>query len=339
MKKSSVSCTQRSTYFQILCYALERWTRTHNQIMHGKTDWRGSQVHQNTDLWTQLMVCQGIRLEYFPGFTPLQLCNKVQEFLSNMSEKPGEFTGRIMSMFNDISWGSPETEQECELSANFVSICARRFSPGRRSFLGPGSQKEVGFRSWKQTTRRMGQSRGIDVDKIWRKRTPSFPSHESLVSRNAQKQRRWKIINTLLCRWGYGWNCSSHNSFCSSAQSLRSSLTCVWGIQCLSNKNGRPVLAWQSDPLFVPTSSLVKSLTPSTDDPAQEDLLQKYKERVDRLSQQDRVIKICTDAGFLKTVEVGQYFMTRGHWRILTNHRISGMLSVHFAKRWKMIWS
>ena len=29
-----------------------------------------------------------------------------------------------------------------------------------------------------------------------RKRTPSFPSHESIVPRNAQKQRRWKIINT-----------------------------------------------------------------------------------------------------------------------------------------------
>ena len=32
---------------------------------------------------------------------------------------------------------------------------------------------------------------------------------------------------------------------------------------------------------------------------------------MERLSQQNRVIKICTDAGFLKTVEVGQYFMTQ----------------------------
>ena len=47
-----------------------------------------------------------------------------------------------------------------------------------------------------------------------------------------------------------------------------------------------------------------------TDDPAQEDLLQKYQERFEMLSQQDRVIKFCTDAGFL-TVEVGQYFMTK----------------------------
>ena len=55
----------------------------------------------------------------------------------------------------------------------------------------------------------------------------------------------------------------------------------------------------------------MKTHTPLTDDPAQEkDLLQRYQERVERLSQQDRVIKFCTGAGFLTTVEVGQYFMT-----------------------------
>ena len=51
--------------------------------------------------------------------------------------------------------------------------------------------------------------------------------------------------------------------------------------------------------------------TSSIEIPAQENLLQKHKERVEKLPQQNRVIKICTDAGFLKTVEVGQYFMTK----------------------------
>ena len=76
------------------------------------------------------------------------------------------------------------------------------------------------------------------------------------------------------------------------------------------NRTGRPVVAGQSNPLFVP--SVMKTHIPLTDDPAQkEDLLQKYKERVEKRPQQDRVIKFCTDAGFLKTVEVGQYFMTK----------------------------
>ena len=67
----------------------------------------------------------------------------------------------------------------------------------------------------------------------------------------------------------------------------------------------------QSDSVFVPASWLTKTTPPSTDDPAQEDLLRKYQERGERLSQQNRVIKICTDAGFLTTVGVGQYFMTK----------------------------
>ena len=72
----------------------------------------------------------------------------------------------------------------------------------------------------------------------------------------------------------------------------------------------RLALAEQSDPLFEPASLLMKTPTPLTDHPAQEDLLHKYQERVERLSQQNGVIKICTDAGFLTTVDVGQYFIT-----------------------------
>ena len=79
----------------------------------------------------------------------------------------------------------------------------------------------------------------------------------------------------------------------------------------MSNKNGEPVLAGQSDPLFAPANLLIMTHRISIEILAQENLLQKYKERVDRLPQQDRVIKICADAGFLKTVEVGQYFMTK----------------------------
>ena len=76
-------------------------------------------------------------------------------------------------------------------------------------------------------------------------------------------------------------------------------------------RTGRPELAGQSDPLFEPARLLMTTPRPSIEILAQENLLQKYKERAERLPQQDRLTKICTDAGFLKTVEVGQYFMTK----------------------------
>ena len=80
----------------------------------------------------------------FPGFTTLQLCNKVQEFLSNMSEESEEFTGRIifMSMFKDISCGSKDNEEECLANARLLSLYARRFGKGQWSFIGPGSEKK-----------------------------------------------------------------------------------------------------------------------------------------------------------------------------------------------------
>ena len=80
----------------------------------------------------------------FPRFTSLQVCNKVQEFMSKMSEKPATFTGRIifMSMFNDISWRSKDNKEECESSAQLVSLYAKRFGAGQWSFLRPGSEKK-----------------------------------------------------------------------------------------------------------------------------------------------------------------------------------------------------
>ena len=64
-----------------------------------------------------------------------------------------------------------------------------------------------------------------------------------------------------------------------------------------------PVLAEQSDPFFAPADLLVTTPTPSIEILAQENLLQKHKERVKRLPQQDRLFKICTDAGFLKQLK------------------------------------
>ena len=49
------------------------------------------------------------------------------------------------------------------------------------------------------------------------------------------------------------------------------------------DRTGRLVVEGQSNPLFVP--SVMKTHIPLTDDLAQEDLLQKYQERVDKLPQ------------------------------------------------------
>ena len=83
------------------------------------------------------------------------------------------------------------------------------------------------------------------------------------------------------------------------------------GYESYHDRTGKPVVRGQSSSSFVP--SAIKTNMPSNDDdPAHKEfLLQRYGERTEKLSQQDRLSKFCTDAGFLTTVEIGQYFMTK----------------------------
>ena len=80
----------------------------------------------------------------FPGFKTLQLSEEVKNLLYRLGETPENYTGRIlfMPMFNDISCGSKDNEQECLANAKLVSLYARRFGNGQWSFLGPGSEKK-----------------------------------------------------------------------------------------------------------------------------------------------------------------------------------------------------
>ena len=80
----------------------------------------------------------------FPGFTTLQLCDKVTDLLGRLRETPETFTGRIlfMSMFNDISCEKKDNEEECLANAEVVSLFAKKFGIGQSSFTGPGSEKK-----------------------------------------------------------------------------------------------------------------------------------------------------------------------------------------------------
>ena len=77
------------------------------------------------------------------------------------------------------------------------------------------------------------------------------------------------------------------------------------------DRTGQPVVQGQSSSSLV--FSVIKTEVPlDCDDPANATfLLQQYGERIEKLSQQDRQSKFCTDAAFLNVVENGQYFMTK----------------------------
>ena len=96
------------------------------------------------------------------------------------------------------SYGDLRTrKKECDSSAQLVSLYARRLSARQWSFLGPGSEKK-----WYSTSEDSPQR---EWDRIaeqmmltFAESKHSLPIHESIIQRSAQKQRWWKIVDTLL---------------------------------------------------------------------------------------------------------------------------------------------
>ena len=79
--------------------------------------------------------------------------------------------------------------------------------------------------------------------------------------------------------------------------------------ESLHDRSGQPdVLMGQSIVL-----SEIKTEVPLENDiPSHQNLLlQRYEERIEMLSQENKVSKFCMDAGFIHVVEIGQYFMTK----------------------------
>ena len=76
------------------------------------------------------------------------------------------------------------------------------------------------------------------------------------------------------------------------------------------DRTRKPVVGGQSSSSFVPC--VIKTDVPLESDRANKDLLsQRYGERIEKLSEQDKLSKFCMVAGFLNVVEIGQYFMTK----------------------------
>ena len=146
MKESIINLQRTKVYVfsdSVLCLGRIHQNPESNKAWEQRIGWvTSSQSYRDFD------GIDGVRTEFewdiFPGFDMLQLCDKVKSLLSRLGETPENFTGRIlfMSMFNDISCGTGDNEQECLANARLVSLYARKFGKGQWSFIGPGSEKK-----------------------------------------------------------------------------------------------------------------------------------------------------------------------------------------------------
>ena len=88
-----------------------------------------------------------------------------------------------MSIFNVISCGTKDNEEECLAHAEVVSLYARKFCVRQWSFSGPGYVKKVVLYQRRQSTRNLGQHRGEDVVGIRRTWMSDFPCYDPIVLR------------------------------------------------------------------------------------------------------------------------------------------------------------
>ena len=214
-----------------------------------------------------------------------------------------------MSMFNDISCGTRDNEQECLANARLVSLFARRFGKGQWSFIGRGSEKK-----WYSMKEDSPQG---TWDKSAEKMLIEFAESGCPIFRATSPLSRCKLKSK-----GHG-KLSIH--FGADQETIETIFRIIVSANQLSlygavaemceeyetlhDRSGRPdVVMGQSIVL-----SAIKTEVPlENDGPAYQNfLLQQYEERIERLSQQDRFSKFCMDAGSLSVVENGQYFMAK----------------------------
>ena len=244
----------------------------------------------------------------FPGFTTLQLCDKISDLLSDLGQTPESFTGRIlyMSMFNDISCEKKDNKEECVANAKVVTTVAKKFGIGQWSFFGPGSEKK-----WSSMEENSPQGIGDHIaDKmllefaesghpIFRATTPL--SRGNLKNKGHEKKSihltaDHQTIETIFRIIVSADQLSLYGAVANMCEEC----------EHLHDRSG------QLDKVMGQSIVLSEIKTEVPYDPAYQNfLLQRYEERIESLSHTDRVGILCMDAGFISVVEIGQYFMTK----------------------------
>ena len=252
-------------------------------------------------------------MEYFPGFNTLQLNEEVKHLLLRSDETPENFTGRIifMSMFNDISFGSKDDEKECLANAKLVSLYTKRCGKGRCSYIGLGSEKKWYCISedssqgvWDNMAERMLLELAESGCPIFHATSPlsrgrlKSKGHGKLSMHYAADLKTIETIFRILVSANQLSLYGAIAEICEECETFH-------------ERTVRSVVMVQSNSSLV-LSVIKTEVLLDCDDPANKDLLlQQFGERIEKLSQQDKLSKICMDAGFLYVVEIGQYFLTK----------------------------
>ena len=245
---------------------------------------------------------------FFPGFTSLQLCDRINNLLSSLRQTPETFTGKIlfMSMFNDISCDKYDNRNECLKSADFVKTFARRFGIGQWSFIGPGSEKKwyppenSPQGAWDHVAEEMSLKFAESGHPIFRSTTPL--SRRKLKSKGKGNCPYTSVLTKI----------QLIQFIALFSLPISSVSTGQWQLYVKNTMTsqiawGNPSY-WRVSQLFLEKSKLKHLLVKNLKTPSS---FCRNFQQVKSRSTENRLDKFCKEARFMSVVEVGQYFVTR----------------------------
>ena len=246
----------------------------------------------------------------FPGFTTLQLCDKISDLLSSLGQSPETFTGRIlfMSMFNDISCDRKDNKDECLKNADFVKTFAKRFGIGQWSFIGPGSEKKW----YPSENSPQGAWDHVAEDMLLRFAESGHPIFRATtpLSRGQLKSKGKGKVSIHFSADPDTVDTIYRIILCVNQFSIYGAVAAI-----CDEYEGHPDST--REPVILEGQSIVlgeiKAEAPAHNEELEDAkiILQKYFQQVNSLSPENRLSKFCKEAGFMSVVEVGQYFVTR----------------------------
>ena len=213
-----------------------------------------------------------------------------------------------MSMFNDIFCDRKGNKDECLKNANYVKTFAGRFGIGQWSFIGPGSEKKWYSSenspqgAWDNIAEQMLLEFAESGHPIFRATTP--------LSRGKLKSKgRGKL--------------SVH--FTADQDTVDTIYRIILSVNQLSVYGAVAAICEEFEDHQDRTGQLVILVGQSIvlgevkaedtlhdENPMNDQIIwQQYIQQVESLSPENRLSKFCKEAGFMRVVEVGHYFVTK----------------------------
>ena len=246
----------------------------------------------------------------FAGFTSLQLCDKISNLLSSLGQSPETFKGRIlfMSMFNDIFCDGCDNEDECLMNDNIVKTFAKRFGIGQWSFIGPGSEKK-----WYPSE---NSTQGA-WDNIAEQILLEFAESGHPIFRATTPLSRCKLKSKGRRKLSIHFTADQDTVDTIYRIILSVNQLSVYGAVAAICEEFEDHQDRTEEPVILVGQSIVvgevKAEAPLHDeDPMNDQIIwQQYIQQVESLSPENILSKFCKEAGFMRVVEVGQYFVTK----------------------------